>query len=134
MRRCDLLALIGGALIGGPLIARAQRKSMPVVGLLSASWPAPTPRGDAVHQGLREIGYVDGQSVAFEYRFAEDHYDRLPGLAGDLISRKVDVIVTIGGTPPAQAAKSATSTIPIIFTSVGDPVGIGLVASLARPG
>jgi putative ABC transport system substrate-binding protein len=110
---------------------------MPVIGLLSIfSSPARLAdlSRDAVHQGLSETGYTQGQNVAFEPRWAEGHYDRLPALAADLVSRKVDLIVTMGGTPPALAAKAATSTIPIVFTNVGDPVGIGLVASLARPG
>jgi hypothetical protein len=86
-----------------------------------------------IKKGLRETGYVDGQNVAFEYRWDEDHSDRLPALAADLVSRKVDVIITSSGTPGALAAKNATSTIPIVFRT-GDPVGMGLVASLARPG
>jgi len=86
----------------------------------------------AFHQGLSETGYVEGQNLTIEHRWAENHYDRLPLLASDLVGHKVDVIVTIGG-PSALAAKSATSTIPIVFSGVGDPVGFGLVASLARP-
>jgi putative ABC transport system substrate-binding protein len=123
MRRRDLLALIGGATILRPLVARAQQKAMPVVGFLSSVSP---PRNldnliqGPIHQGLAETGYVDGQNMAFEYRWAEGHYDRLPALAADLASRKVDVIVAASGGPSATAAKSATSTIPIVFIGVGD--------------
>jgi putative ABC transport system substrate-binding protein len=108
---------------------------MPLVGLLSSFSRQPNPLGTGpVAQGLSETGYVYGQNVAIEYRWAESNYDRLPALAADLVSRKVDLIVMSGGTPPALAAKDATSTIPIVFTSVSDPVGSGLVTSLARPG
>jgi putative ABC transport system substrate-binding protein len=135
MRRRDLLVLFGGVVIAWPGAADAQQKAKPVIGLLSSFSRGPNPLGSGpVAQGLSETGYVYGQSVAIEYRWAETHYDRLPVLAADLVSRKVDVIVTVGGTPVALAAKSATSTIPIVFTTVSDPVGIGLVASLARPG
>jgi putative ABC transport system substrate-binding protein len=134
MRRRELILLLGGALMAARAL-RAQQKAMPVIGFLSPfSAPGgPSPSMAAFHQGLGETGYVEGQNVAIEYRWAEGHYDRLPALAADLVGRKVDVIVTVGGTPPALAAKSATSTIPIVFAFVGDPVGIGLVTSLARP-
>jgi len=124
-------------MMAAPGSLRAQQKAMPVIGQLSVF--SPTARlGDLVrgpvHQGLSEMGFVEGQNIVSEYRWAEGHYDRLPALAADLVSRKVDVIITIGGTPPALAAKTATSTIPIVFTGVSDPIGIGFVASLARPG
>jgi putative ABC transport system substrate-binding protein len=110
---------------------------MPVVGWLQVFSP-PANLGDLhrgpIHQGLSETGFVDGQNMMPEFRWAEWHYDRLPALAADLVARKVDVIIANNGTPPALAAKSATSKIPIVFVNVGDPVGIGLVASLARPG
>jgi putative ABC transport system substrate-binding protein len=129
------MVLLGGGVIAWPGAARAQRRAVPVIGLLSSFSRGPDFLGSGpVFQGLTEAGYVYGQNVAIEYRWAESNYDRLPTLAADLVSRKVDVIVTIGGTPPALAAKSATSTIPIVFTTVSDPVGVGLVASLARPG
>ena len=107
---------------------------MPVIGALSAFSP-PANLGDLlrgpIHQGMGEMGFVEGQNMAWEYRWADFHYDRVPALAADLVSRKVDLIVTTGGAPPALAAKNATSMIPIVFTDVGDPVGFGLVASLA---
>ncbi len=135
MRRRELILLLGGAMTA-PRTLRAQQKAMPVIGYLS-SFPPPGNPGELgrgpLHQGLRETGYVDGQNMASEYRWAANHYDRLPALAADLVSREVDLIVT-NGTPGTLAAKSVTSTIPIVFTSVADPVGIGLVASLARPG
>jgi putative ABC transport system substrate-binding protein len=115
----------------------AQQKAMPVVGLLSNVSP-PANLGDLVrgpiHQGMGELGFVDGQNMVWEYGWAEFDLDRLPALAADLVSRQVDVIVTDGGALSARAAKNATSTIPIVFTFVTDPVGAGLVASLARPG
>jgi putative tryptophan/tyrosine transport system substrate-binding protein len=128
-----LVLLLGGAMMARTL--RAQQKAMPVNGYLESGAPgASAPLVAAFHQGLSETGYVEGQNLGIEYRWAEHPYDRLPALAADLVGRKVDLIVAAGGVLSALAAKGATSTIPIVFTGVSDPVGAGLVASLARPG
>jgi putative tryptophan/tyrosine transport system substrate-binding protein len=133
MNRRELLLLLGGV-IAVPRVLRAQKKATAVIGLLGSIGPI-APQLAAFRQGLSETGYIEGQNLAIEYRWAEGHYDRLPALAADLVSRKVDLIVATGGDVSALAAKSATSTIPIVFTAIGrDPVELGLIASLARPG
>jgi putative ABC transport system substrate-binding protein len=133
MRRRELLLLAGAMTAARPL--RAQQAAMPVIGFLSSVSPGPMAAFvSAFRQGLSEAGYVEGQNLAIEYRWAEGRYDRLPALAAELVGRKLDVIVTTGGTVSARAVKSATSTIPIVSVFGGDPVADGLVASLARPG
>ena len=134
MKRRELLLMLGAAMTVVRSL-RAQQKAMPVIGFLSSEGSgALAPRLAAFRQGLSETGYVEGQNVAIEYRWAEGRFDRLPKLAADLVGRKVNVIATSGGDFTAVAAKNATSLTPIVFLAAGDPVEEGLVASLARPG
>jgi len=134
MKRREFITLLGGAAITLPLTVRAQQGAMPLVGLLSGADPVGyAPQLEGFRLGLRDHGFVEGQTIRIEYRWAESKYDRLPALAADLVGRKVDIIIT-QGTPAALAAKRATSTIPIVMAVVGNPVETGIVASIARPG
>jgi putative ABC transport system substrate-binding protein len=135
VRRRDLIAAIAGAAAGWPLAARAQQRSMPVIGFLDTrSNQGVAERMRSFHQGLKETGHVEGDNIAIVYRWGDNQRDRLPELAADLVRRNVAVIVTSGGPPAALAAKAATSTIPTVFLVGDDPVRLGLVHSLARPG
>jgi putative tryptophan/tyrosine transport system substrate-binding protein len=136
MRRRGLIVLLGGAMLAWPLKARAQQKAMPVIGILGLAPGDVGPAGAALaafRRGLGEEGYAEGKNVAIEYRWADNHHDRLPALAAELVARQVDVIVNEGGDPSAIAAKNATSTIPIVFHS-GEATASSLVANFARPG
>ena len=134
MKRREFITLVGGAVLS-PLQAWAQQRSLPVIGFINAGSPdAQSDRVRAFRQGLKDTGHVDGENITIEYRWGENQTDRLPTLVAELIRRQVAVIVATGGSVPALAAKAGTTTIPIVFAVPEDPVRLGLVASLGRPG
>jgi putative ABC transport system substrate-binding protein len=135
VRRRDFIKVVGSLAAAWPLAARAQQPAMPVIGFLSSRSPGEsTSVVAAFRQGLRETGFIEGQNLGIAFRWAEGHYDRLPALASELVSLPVTLLFAAGGTPSAFAAKGATSTIPVVFSAVSDPVEIGLVPSLNQPG
>ncbi len=135
LRRREFVTLLGGVAVAWPFAARAQQRGSPVVGFMSARGPEDSGYlVDAFHAGLAEGGFIEGQNVAIEFRWARGQYDRLPALAADLVGRRVNVLVAIGGDPSPIAAKQATSSIPIVFGMGGDPIKAGLVQSFNRPG
>jgi putative tryptophan/tyrosine transport system substrate-binding protein len=133
MRRREFIAVLGGATAAWPFTSAAQQP-MPIIGYLHSGSPGPFAHlVAAFHRGLKETGYAEGQNVTIEYRWAEGHYERLLAFAADLVRRQVNVIISGGGAPAVLAAKAATTTIPIVFSAGGDPVGLGLVGSLSHP-
>jgi len=137
MRRREFIAFafIGSAAVAWPLAARAQQSTLPVIGFLNSASPQPFANYvSGFRVGLKQTSYIDGQNVTIEFRWAEGHYDRLPEMAADLVRRKVAVLVSTGGPPSVMAAKAATATIPIVFTIGTDPIRLGVVTSLSRPG
>src|SRR5262249_35631534 len=134
VKRREFISLLGGA-AGWPLAARAQQPTIPVVGFMHSASPGPyEPYVAGFRQGLTELGYVEGRNLPLDYRWAEGHFERLPSLATALVQRGVSVIVAAGGNVSVLAARAATSTIPIVFPGVDDPVKLGIVASFSRPG
>jgi len=134
-RRREFITLLGGAVVAWPIAARAQQPAMPVVGWMSGRSPRDSEHLlAAFREGLRETGFVEGESVAIEYSWADGRYEQLREMASDLLRRRIAVLVAVGGDPSALAAKQATSTIPVVFGMGGDPVESGLVTSFNRPG
>jgi putative tryptophan/tyrosine transport system substrate-binding protein len=135
MRRREFISFVGGAMVTSPFPARAEQQSLPVIGFISSrSMEVDASLVAAFHEGLAQFGFVEGRNVSIEYRWAHGRYDQLPVLAAELVRRPVVVLVSTGGTVAARAAKAATQTIPVVFTTADDPVKVGLVNSLSRPG